>query len=47
MVEILAGIGVFALDSLGRVVYSNPAGKRLLGDGLALVNDRLLTGADR
>jgi DNA-binding CsgD family transcriptional regulator/PAS domain-containing protein len=39
------GIGVFALDSLGRVVFSNPAGERLLGDGLALVNDRLLAGA--
>jgi len=38
-------IGVFALDSLGRVVFSNPAGERLLGDGLALVNDRLLVGA--
>jgi DNA-binding CsgD family transcriptional regulator/PAS domain-containing protein len=39
------GIGVFALDSLGRVVFSNPVGERLLGDGLALVNDRLLVGA--
>src|SRR5665647_509822 len=39
------GIGVFALDSLGRVVFSNPAGERLLGDGLALVNERLLVSA--
>jgi DNA-binding CsgD family transcriptional regulator len=39
------GIGVFALDSLGRVVFSNQAGEHLLGDGLALVNDRLLVGA--
>ena len=39
------GIGVFALDSLGRVVFANPAGELLLGDGLALVNDRLLIGA--
>lgn len=39
------GIGVFALDSLKRVVFANPAGKRMLGDGLAIVNDRLLVGA--
>ncbi len=39
------GIGIFALDSLGRVVLANPAGERLLGDGLALVNDRLLISA--
>jgi DNA-binding CsgD family transcriptional regulator len=38
------GIGVFALDSRKRVVFANPAGERLLGDGLALVNDRLLVG---
>jgi DNA-binding CsgD family transcriptional regulator len=37
-------IGVFALDSLGRVTFSNPAGERLLGDGLDLVNDRLRIG---
>ena len=36
------GIGVFALDSLKRVVFSNPAGERVLGDGLRLANDRLL-----
>lgn len=38
------GIGIFALDSLKRVVFANPAGERLLGDGIALVNDRLLVG---
>jgi DNA-binding CsgD family transcriptional regulator/PAS domain-containing protein len=38
------GIGVFALDSLKRVVFANPAGERMLGDGLAIVNDRLLVG---
>lgn len=36
------GIGVFALDSLKRVVFSNPAGESLLGDGLVLVNGHLL-----
>jgi DNA-binding CsgD family transcriptional regulator/PAS domain-containing protein len=39
------GIGIFALDSLGRVVFSNPAGNRMLGDGLAIVKERLLVGA--
>ena len=38
------GIGIFALDSLGRVVFSNPAGERLLSDGLTLVKDRLSVG---
>ena len=37
-------IGVFALDLLGRVVFINPAGERLLGDGMTLVNDRLVIG---
>lgn len=36
------GIGVFVLDSSGRVTFVNPAGRRLLGNGLALVKDRLL-----
>jgi DNA-binding CsgD family transcriptional regulator/PAS domain-containing protein len=36
------GIGVFVLDSSGRVIFVNPAGTRLLGNGLTLVNDRLL-----
>jgi DNA-binding CsgD family transcriptional regulator len=35
-------IGVFALDRLGRVVFSNPAGEGLVGDGLSVV-DRHLT----
>lgn len=35
------GIGVFVLDSLGRVVFSNPAADRLVGDGIAIPNDRL------
>jgi len=34
-------IGVFALDSLGRVVFSNPAGESLLDDGLSVVSERL------
>jgi DNA-binding CsgD family transcriptional regulator/PAS domain-containing protein len=38
------GVGVFALDSSGRVVFVNPAGERLLGDGLTLANDCLLIG---
>ena len=32
---------MFALDSLARVVFSNPAGERLLGDGLNVVDRRL------
>ncbi|WOH47319.1 helix-turn-helix transcriptional regulator [Bradyrhizobium sp. sBnM-33] len=39
------GIGVFSLDSLGRVVFSNPAGRRLIGDELHLVQDRLRIGS--
>lgn len=35
------GIGVFALDSLGRVVFANPAGQTSLGDALSLVDGRL------
>jgi len=38
------GIGVFGLDSLGRVVFSNPAGERLAGDQLQLVHERLRIG---
>lgn len=44
------GIGVFVLDSLGRVVFSNPAADRLIGDGIAVSNGslRLLSpGVDR
>jgi DNA-binding CsgD family transcriptional regulator len=36
------GIGVFVLDSSGHVTFVNPAGRDLLGNGLALVKDRLL-----
>lgn len=39
------GIGVFALDSLKRVVFSNPAGERLLGNGLTVINRRLVANA--
>lgn len=35
------GAGVFVLDSLGRVVFSNPAAERLVGDGLQIVDGRL------
>lgn len=38
------GIGVFALDALGRVVYANPAGETLLGDAVAIVDGRLRIG---
>jgi DNA-binding CsgD family transcriptional regulator/PAS domain-containing protein len=36
------GIGVFALDSLARVIFSNPAGDALLGDGLSMLDERLI-----
>jgi DNA-binding CsgD family transcriptional regulator len=36
------GIGVFLLDSLGRVVFSNPAAGALLCDGFTLIKQRLL-----
>jgi len=39
------GIGVFVLDSLGRVVFTNPAGQNLLGDGLELSGDHRPIGA--
>ena len=35
------GIGVFALDSSGQVIFANSAGKCLFGDGLFLVKDHL------
>jgi len=35
-------IGVFALDSMGRVVFTNPAADGLLGDGLNIVDQRLV-----
>jgi len=41
------GIGVFALDTLGRVVFSNPEAQRLLGEALYLAEGRLrIIGAD-
>jgi DNA-binding CsgD family transcriptional regulator len=40
------GIGVFALDSLGRVVFANPAAKRLYGESVGLVNGQLRIGTD-
>lgn len=38
-------IGVFGLDSLGRVVFSNDAGQRLVGDQLHVVEGRLRFGS--
>jgi DNA-binding CsgD family transcriptional regulator/GAF domain-containing protein len=38
-------IGVFVLDMLGRVVFTNRAGQCLLGDGLDIVDQRLRTHA--
>jgi DNA-binding CsgD family transcriptional regulator len=35
------GVGVFLVDRMGRVVFSNPAGQRLIGGGLVMVRDRL------
>lgn len=35
-------IGVFVLDSLGRVVFANPAAAQFLGDGLAIAGGRLV-----
>lgn len=34
-------VGIFGLDSLGRVVMSNPAGDAVLGQGLVIRNERL------
>lgn len=41
------GIGVFALDSFRRVVFAHPAGERLLGVGLKIMNGRLCVRARR
>lgn len=35
------GMGIFVLDSLGRVIFSNPATQAMLGDGLDIIGDRL------
>jgi DNA-binding CsgD family transcriptional regulator/PAS domain-containing protein len=37
------GMGVFVLDGLGRIVFSNPAAVGLIGDGLQVVGQRLTT----
>jgi DNA-binding CsgD family transcriptional regulator len=39
------GIGVFALDSLGRVVFANPAAERLCGGSIDIVQTRLRIGS--
>jgi DNA-binding CsgD family transcriptional regulator/PAS domain-containing protein len=36
------GVGVFLLDGLGRVMFSNAAAERLLGDGLEIADKRLI-----
>jgi DNA-binding CsgD family transcriptional regulator/PAS domain-containing protein len=38
------GVGVFALDSRGRVVFSNPAAERLVGDQIDITNGVLHLG---
>ncbi|MGV7212210.1 helix-turn-helix transcriptional regulator [Bradyrhizobium sp. UFLA05-112] len=35
------GMGIFILDSLGRVIFSNPASQTMLGDGLDIIGDKL------
>lgn len=42
--DALAGltVGVFGLDSLGRITMANAAGRALLGQGLAIEDDRLV-----
>lgn len=39
------GIGVFVLDSLARVLFTNPAGSSLIGSGIDIVNGQLRVGA--
>jgi DNA-binding CsgD family transcriptional regulator/PAS domain-containing protein len=39
------GVGIFALDTRARVVFSNPAAERLLNDGLFLSNSQLSSRA--
>ena len=41
------GIGVFALDAQGCVLFSNPAAKRLMGDQLQVVQGRLRFGGSK
>jgi DNA-binding CsgD family transcriptional regulator/PAS domain-containing protein len=40
------GIGVFALDSMARVVFANPAAERLYGESVGLVNGQLRIGTN-
>jgi DNA-binding CsgD family transcriptional regulator/PAS domain-containing protein len=39
------GTGVFVLDSVGRVIFSNPKAESLLGDGLEIVEEKLAAGS--
>jgi PAS domain-containing protein len=39
------GTGVFVLDSVGRVIFSNPKAQSLLGDGLEIVEEKLAAGS--
>jgi DNA-binding CsgD family transcriptional regulator len=41
------GIGVFVLDQNGEIVFDNPAGRRLVGDGMRLAGKRLTTDRAR
>jgi DNA-binding CsgD family transcriptional regulator len=38
------GIGIFILDSLGRAIFSNPASQGILGDGLEIIDGKLVVG---
>lgn len=40
------GMGLYMLDELGRVVFSNATADRLLGQGLEIDNGRLIAGPD-
>jgi DNA-binding CsgD family transcriptional regulator/PAS domain-containing protein len=40
------GIGIFVVDGNAKVVFSNPAGERLLGDGLNRVGERIVVRFD-
>jgi DNA-binding CsgD family transcriptional regulator len=37
-------VGVFAIDSLKRIVFANPFGKKLIGDGIEIAEERLAFG---
>lgn len=38
------GVATFVLDGVGRVIFSNAAAQKLVGDGLAIINKRLKAG---